>query len=362
MGAGRSQREIYIGTGVALVFVAILFVASFWIARPFLAPLLWGVILAIATWPVFAWIRRKLRGRNTLAALAMTLLLAAVVLGPLAIAGAAITGNATTVAEWLRSAVSGGSEPPAFLHDIPYVGERLANAWSSLYVDGHLTDDARQLLSDAARWVLGVAAAIAGGVVEIALSVVCAFFFYRDGEAALRRLQDIMTRIAGARAPAYMQVAHGTLKGVVYGILGSSLAQSVLATIGFLLAGVPVPFALGIASGFLGIIPGGVALVWIPAAAWLFYTGETGWGIFIVAWGAVVVSNIDNVIRPLVISRGSALPLLIILIGILGGAMAFGFIGIFLGPTVLAVLYALMREWSPRDYAPAEDARPPAKP
>jgi predicted PurR-regulated permease PerM len=156
-------------------------------------------------------------------------------------------------------------------------------------------------------------------------------FFYRDGEAALHRLTDVLDHVAGERARHLLSVAYGTLKGVVYGVMGAAFAQMVLAAFGYWLAGVPAPFLLGLATGFFGIIPGGAAIVWLPAAIWLFRSGETAWLIFLVVWSAVLVGNVDNVIRPLFISRGSALPLLVVLIGILGGAMAFGFIGIFLG-------------------------------
>ena len=151
------------------------------------------------------------------------------------------------------------------------------------------------------------------------------------------------------------------LRASFTGCIGAALAQASLAAFGYWLSGVPAPFLLGLATGFFGIIPGGPAIVWLPAAIWLFRSGETAWGIFMVVWSALLVGNIDNVIRPLFVSRGSTLPLLLVLIGILGGAMAFGFIGIFLGPTILAILYSLMREWSPGEYLrqPAGEDLPP---
>ena len=178
----------------------------------------------------------------------------------------------------------------------------------------------------------------------------------------MHRLTDVLDHVAGERARHLLSVAYGTLKGVVYGVMGAAFAQMVLAAFGYWLAGVPAPFLLGLATGFFGIIPGGAAIVWLPAAIWLFRSGETAWLIFLVVWSVVLVGNVDNVIRPLFISRGSALPLLVVLIGILGGAMAFGFIGIFLGPTILAILYALMRE-CPGEFQPqpvGEDRPSPA--
>lgn len=356
------QRNAYIAIAFALIFVIILCVASFVIVRPFLAPLLWGVILAIATWPAFVWCRQQLGGRDTLAAAVMTLLLALVLLGPLALTGTAMADNVAALGDRLRAAIQDGLAPPDFLANVPLVGGRLTERWQELAADGKLSDEARQMLRTALQWLLSVAAALGGGIAQLALSIFCAFFFYRDGEAALQRLTDVLGHVAGERTQHLLTVAYGTLKGVVYGVIGSSLAQAVLAAFAYWLSGVPAPFLLGLATGFFGIIPGGPAIIWLPAAIWLFRSGETEWGIFLVVWSALLVSNVDNVIRPLFVSRGSALPLLLVLIGILGGAMAFGFVGIFLGPTILAILYALMREWSPGEYiaqAPAGTSRPP---
>lgn len=349
MNASHEQRTPYIAVAFTLTLVGTLCVASFVIARPFIAPLLWGMILAITTWPVFAACRRRLGGRRTLAALVMTVILALVLLGPLALVGGAMTDNVATLGSRIRATIQDGLAPPDFLADVPLIGDRLVERWQEMTADGTLSAEARNWLRIAIQWLLGVAAALGAGIAQLALSIFCAFFFYRDGEAALKRLTDVLVHVAGERARHLLGVAFTTLKGVVYGVLGAALAQASLAALGYKLANVPAPFLLGIATGFFGIIPGGPAIVWIPAAIWLFRSGDTTWGVILVAWSAVVVSNIDNFIRPLFVSRGSSLPLLLVLIGILGGAIAFGLIGLFLGPTILAILYALMREWSPGD-------------
>ena len=360
MGPIREERDAYIAAAFALLFILILCVASFVIVRPFLAALLWGVILTIATWPIFAWFRRQLGGRNTLAAALMTLLLALALLGPVALAGVTMRDSAGLLSDKMHAFVQGGlPPPPAFLENVPVIGARLAQRWRELVEQGAQSSEVRSLLQRAFQWLLTLAAGLGGGIAQLALSIICSFFFYREGEAALQRLRDILGHVAGERSNRLLTVAYGTLKGVVYGVIGSALAQACLAGLGYLMAGVPAPFLLGIITGFLGIVPGAGAIVWLPASIWLFRSDEVGWGIFLVAWSIILVSNIDNVIKPLFISRGSALPLLLVLIGILGGAMAFGFIGIFLGPTVLAILYTLMREWSPGDYVlrPAAGSR-----
>jgi predicted PurR-regulated permease PerM len=133
---------------------------------------------------------------------------------------------------------------------------------------------------------------------------------------------------------------------VIYGIVGTGLAQGVAAAIGFLIAGVPGAPLLGFITFFLSIVPVGPPLLWIGATVWLFNQGQPGWAVFMAVWGFFVVSGIDNIVKPLLISRGTKLPFVLVLLGVLGGILAFGFIGIFLGPTLLAVGFNLARRWA----------------
>ena len=134
----------------------------------------------------------------------------------------------------------------------------------------------------------------------------------------------------------------------MYGIIGTALAQGILIGVGLWLAGVPAPVFLGLLACFVTIVPGAAPLVWLPAAIWLFYVGQTGWGFFMLAWGALLVGNIDNIVKPYLIGRGSALPVLLVFLGMFGGALAFGFLGLFLGPTILAVGQAVLHAWVPQ--------------
>jgi predicted PurR-regulated permease PerM len=191
--------------------------------------------------------------------------------------------------------------------------------------------------------VAGVA--IGGGLLHLALSIFIAFFLFRDGVALCERLTSSVERIGGERGTHLLTVAGDTVRGVVYGILGTGLVQAVMAGIGFLIAGVPGAALLALLTFFLSVVPVGPPLVWLPAALWLFHQGSTGWGIFMLAWG-VVVSSVDNVVKPWLISQGSDLPFILIFFGVLGGALMFGFIGVFIGPTLLAVGYRLVVEWA----------------
>jgi len=208
-----------------------------------------------------------------------------------------------------------------------------------------VVEEARKYIEPARRIALTSGATFAGGVLQLALSILIAFFFFRDGETVVERLRGAAERIAGERGFQLALLAAVTVRGVVLGILGTAIVQGVLAAIGFWIAGIKAAPLLGLLTFLVSPVPIGPPLVWVPAGLWLINTGETGWGLFVLAWGALVVSTIDNVIKPLIISRGSDLPFVLVLLGVLGGAVAFGFIGVFLGPVLLAVGYALLQAW-----------------
>lgn len=204
----------------------------------------------------------------------------------------------------------------------------------------------REYAGPATQWLIGLGTKLGRGVLDLALSVVAAFFFFRDGAYGARRLKVLLERVAGARGHRLLDVAETTINGVVYGMLGTALAQGALAAFGLWLSGVPGALFLGLLTSLLSFVPMGPPMVWFPATLWLFSTGEIEWGVFMGLWGFLVVSTVDNVIRPYFISLGSALPLLLVLLGVLGGIVAFGLLGVFIGPTLLAVGYTLLREWS----------------
>ncbi|MFN3359071.1 MAG: AI-2E family transporter, partial [Pseudomonas sp.] len=156
----------------------------------------------------------------------------------------------------------------------------------------------------------------------------------------------LLERLIGDRAGYYIELVAGTVQRVVNGVIGTAAAQAVLALIGFLIAGVPGALVLGIVTFLLSLIPMGPPLVWIPATAWLAWKGDYTYAVFLGVWGTFIISGVDNVLKPYLISRGGNLPLVIVLLGVFGGLIAFGFIGLFIGPTLLAVAYSLLTDWS----------------
>lgn len=332
--------------GLGLVLLVML--GCFVVLRPFLTAILWAGVLSYSTWPLFVRLKALLRGRATWSAALMTVAMAILLVAPFVTVLAALADNGVFLVNAANRLLSEGlPDPPGWLLRLPLIGASADDYWRSLAHNGvALLAEAQRLLPATRRAILALGELMAVGLVQLALSVFLAFFLYRHGEAVAAQLTRATSRIAGERAQRLIEVAGGTIISVVYGVLGTALAQGVLAGVGLFIAGVPAAPLLGLATFFLSILPVGPPLVWVPAAAWLFFNDQVGWGIFLSIWGLFLISGVDNVIKPWLISRGSRLPFAMTLLGVLGGALAFGFIGVFLGPTLLAVGYRLLSEWS----------------
>ncbi len=344
MNPATRRIEQVIGVSILLLIA----LGCVYVLRPFLPALLWATILSISTWPAFRWMEAKLHGRTSLAAALMTLLLAIGFLVPLAILGTSLAENFAKFASHLIGVLeSGPPPPPSWVGDVPLVGEQLRNLWQSYAGDAtRFAAIAREYVTPATNWLLAVGGTIGRGVLDLTLSIVAAFFFFRDGANGAERLRVLVDRVAGPRGRHLLEVAERTMIGVVYGILGTALAQGVLAAFGLWLAGVPGALFLGLLTTLLSFIPFGPPAVWLPSTIYLLSIDRIEWGIFMGLWGLLVVSTVDNIIRPYFISLGSALPLLLVYLGVLGGIIAFGFLGLFIGPTLLAIAYTLVREWT----------------
>ncbi|MCX5646509.1 MAG: AI-2E family transporter [Phycisphaerae bacterium] len=316
------------------------------VLRPFISAILWAAILCFATWPLYELFLRWLHGRRTLAAALTTLVLSLVLIIPFVVVGLTFTDTIRSGLQWLDSRKEAGvPEPPAWLRSVPLVGERIADSWSAYVEDAQSTiEQWKPWLKEAGRWLLGHSLDLAKGFLHLVLSVLIAFFFYRDGEGLVVRLREGFQRINGDTAQRMIEVVKTTVQSVVYGVIGTALAQGIVSGIGFVVAGAPAPMLLALLTFFLSFLPFGPPIVWIGASLWLFAMGQTGWGIFMAAYGLLVISLVDNVIKPLIISRGSKLSFIVMFMGVLGGVAAFGFIGIFIGPTLLAVGFSLAQE------------------
>ncbi len=347
---GRPAAPAELSTNTQVLRIAalgLLLIGCFVVIRPFLSALMWAVVLAFSSWPVYSRIEQWLRGRRTLAAALMTLLIILVMLAPFVIMGASLADNVKQFASGARDLLaSPPPEPPGWLAGLPLIGGRAADLWGELASDSAvLVAHLRRLVEPVSGWLLGASVQFAQGLAELALSILIAFFLFRDGRTVAQRLVETVDNLAGQDGRQLLDVAGKTVRGVVYGILGTALAQSILAGIGLTIAGVPGAGFLALLTFFLSVLPMGPPLVWIPATIWLFAQGSIGWGIFMACWGLLLISSVDNVVKPMIISQGSKMPFVLIFLGVLGGVIAFGFIGVFLGPTLLVVGFRLLEHW-----------------
>ena len=330
------------------ILLLVLFGASLWVMAPFWSALFWGAVLAFASWPLMRLLTRALGGRESMAAGILTLGWMLLVAGPLVWLGFNLADHvrdATTFAKDVQ--LEGLPEAPAWLAGIPLIGERLVSMWDTIDEQGAaLLVSIKPYLGQVGNWLLARSAQIGGGILELTLSIVFVFFFYRDGPRLAAFVHGLLERLIGERADYYQELVAGTVQRVVNGVIGTAAAQALLALIGFLIAGVPGALVLGLATFLLSLIPMGPPLIWIPATAWLVWKGDYGMAIFLGIWGTLIISGVDNVLKPYLISRGGNLPLVIVLLGVFGGLIAFGFIGLFIGPTLLAIAYSLLVDWS----------------
>ena len=333
--------------------VIILVAGCFMVLRPFLAATLLAVVVCVSTWPVYLWLLRGMKGRQNIASLTMTLSLALLVILPLALVAYNLADNVTAFYDGIKQALEAGPpEPPAWLKGMPIIGESVDAYWRLLATSHEeLVALEKRLLEPAKNFLLAGGMLLGQGVMQMSLAAFVSFFFYRNGAALLRFLNTAMDRVLGTHAANVLGIINNTMRGVMYGLLGTAIAQGFVATIGFVIAGVPAALLLGVATFLLSLLPIGPPLIWGGAAIWLFYQGSMGWGVFMLLWGFFLISGVDNVLKPLLISRRSNMPFILVLFGVMGGVLAFGFVGIFIGPTLLAVGLSLMQEWAAGDSA-----------
>ncbi len=328
--------------------IAILAVSCFLVLQPFVAAIVFAAVLCSTTWPLYLRVRRMLGERAVLAALTMSLLMAMIPIVPVALLAASITANVAEIVEMVKRVLADGlPHPPEWLSTLPVVGQMADGYWRSLVESRQALEGMLQRVAEPAKAVLLATGSVLGqGILQMLLVGFLGFFFYRDGEVLMQTLRASMARVAGDMSESILATIDNTVTSVLYGIIGTALAQAAVALVGFLIAGVPNAFVLADATFFLSMVPVGPPLIWGGAAFWLARQGETGWAVFMVVYGLVVISSIDNFVKPYLISRGSSLSFALVFLGVLGGVLAFGLIGLFLGPVLLAVAMILLKSWT----------------
>jgi len=396
------------------VALTLMLIGCFFVLQPFVTALMWAMILAYSLYPMQRRFTSWFRGSRTLAACFVTLVLTVVLAGPIVLIGFSIAQDgkdlATATRKWFMAAPA---QPPEWIAKAPIIGDDLSGYWATFTEDRNrwmdqlekevkttaprpkivVENGSETIVTDAppikepvpdedpakdeedkkpasaqavallgqfivwARdWLVSATVLVGRGVTQILLSAFLAFFLLRDADILAERLSVSVSRLAGGRGPHLIKVAGDTVRGVIYGILGTALVQALVAGLGFWIAGVPAPVLLAVLTFFFAVVPFGPPLIWLPAALWLFAQDKPGLCIFMLIYGTFCISMVDNFLRPFLISQGSKMPFVLIFCGVIGGALTFGLVGVFMGPTLLAVTFRLIEEWSAKrpayEYAP----------
>lgn len=352
---------------LAMVFGAIAFLifACIMIMTPFFSALLWAAILVFVTRKPYALINHKIGNRPWLTAILFVFLLILIVILPIVFGAFSFSKDVVNLVAIIKVQVDSGIfKLPDWIIQAPFVGEKISGWWEKLIAnDPAVQEQLNALAAWSAKQFLSVGLTMLKNIGLLMLSCVAAVFFYVGHLEITALLRSAMERISGSRAEKLLDVAGSTIHGVVVGILGTAVAQGLLTGIGLFIAGVPGALGLTLVSILLSLFPAGAALVWIPSAFWLYHHGDITLTWFIVIWGMVVVGSADNIVKPLLIGQNTDLPFLLIVLGVLGGALSWGILGVFLGPVFMALGYALLREWllneslsKPQEKNPSESA------
>ena len=336
-------------TTFQLLALGALIAASFWIVQPFLVALTWATMIVIATWPLLLHAQAWLGGRRALAVVLMTITLLLILVVPLYFGISAIVDNAKHVADWSKSlATFTLPQPPTWLQGVPMVGAKITARWQQLAAAGpeelsaHLAPYGQKVV----RWFVGQVGSIGLLLLQFLLTVVIAAILYANGEAAARAVDRFAGRLVGQQGENAVHLAGQAIRGIALGVVLTAIVQTALVGLGLAVVDVPfatiltaVVFLLAIAQ--LGPV---IVILMIPIVMWVYSRSGAGWGTGFLVW-AIFCTTIDNFLRPLLIKRGVDLPILLVFAGVIGGLIAFGVIGLFIGPVVLAVAHTLLVEW-----------------
>jgi len=361
MSATPASRHVDLArvTFGVLIIGGLLF-TTFWLVRPFLGPLIWAAMLVVASWPLMRRVQRLLWGQRALAVLAMTLALLLLFVVPVALAIVTIVDNVDRLTAWVQMAreFTLPAVPPDWLVKLPLVGDAIAAAWAQGTSLGlrSLLPRLMPYADDATRWFVDQIGGFGLLMFQFLLTVVIAAVMYGSGEFAATLVRKTARRIGGERAVGAVDLAGGAIRGVALGVGVTALVQSLLGGLGLAVAGVPGAGLLAAVMFMLCIAQIGPIPVLLPAVIWVFWSGDSTWGVVLAVW-SLLVGTLDNFLRPVLIRMGAELPLLLIFAGVIGGLLSFGLVGIFVGPVILAVAYTLLVAWVDESAPTAPDWR-----
>ncbi|HET6552765.1 MAG TPA: AI-2E family transporter YdiK [Dyella sp.] len=356
---------------LVIVIIGLLILGSLYVLRPFMAALIWATMITVATWPLLLKLQRRLGNRRGLAVLAMMVAMLLIIVAPLAAAVVTIVDHTDAIHDWVAGMPSYTlPPPPEWVTRIPLAGKKLAAEWQTLSDagPGGVLARIKPHAAGITNWALAQMGSIGGLVLHLVLTTIITGILYAQGESAADGIVRFARRVSGHRGEIAVELAAKSIRAVALGIITTAVIQSVLGGLGLLVAGVPLAGLLTAVMLILCIAQLGPGVPLLIGIGWLYWQDHTVAAIALFVW-AIFVGTIDNVIRPVLIKRGADLPFLLILAGVIGGLFAFGLVGLFVGPVLLAVTFTLLQTWidePPPDavlvvLAPDETTSPPAE-
>jgi predicted PurR-regulated permease PerM len=346
----RSSEEV-IQIAIRLALLAFLIYWSFLLLSPFIPILVWSVVLAVALYPAYDWLAVHLGNRPRIAAAIVTLAVLAVFLGPATWLGIGLVDGLRNISDQLTSGDLVIPAPPSSVKNWPLIGATLYEFWQTASIN--VATALRQLtpyLKPLAGPVLEVAGSAGTGTLKFLLAVIISGFLYPYGPALVAASRRALTRIVPERSESFLALAGATIRIVLQGVIGIAALQAMLAGVVLKLAGVPNAGVLAFAILVLGIIQIGSVPILLPVVIWVWMVKDVGSAVLITIFlGLVGIS--DNALKPLLMGRGLSTPVLVIFIGVIGGTLAHGIVGLFVGPIILSVAWELMMAWIGRDEA-----------
>jgi predicted PurR-regulated permease PerM len=332
---------------LSVLFIGVLIGVSLWVLRPFLGAIIWATTIVVATWPILLAVQARLKNSRALAVTVMIFVLLIVLIVPFSLAIGTIVANADAITAWAKTLADFRvPPPPQWLGELPLIGAKAVDVWqqaASKGIEGLATRLA-PYAGNLSTWFVAEVGSFGMVVVQFLLTVAVAAILYARGEPAAALIRRFASRLADSRGEVSVRLAAQAIRGVALGVVVTALVQSLLGGLGLALAGVPLVPILTALMFMLAVAQIGAVPVLVVPVIWLYWSGDTGWGTFLLVW-TIVVGSLDNILRPILIRQGADLPLLLVLTGVIGGLIAFGLIGIFIGPVVLAVAYTLLGMW-----------------
>jgi predicted PurR-regulated permease PerM len=330
---------------IRLGLLTLLISWSFLIIKPFVPILTWSAVLAVAFYPVFSWLAKRLGGSPRIAATILTLVMLGIVLGPAAWLGLGAVDGIKDIASQIASGDLALQAAPEQIKSWPLIGPQLYDLWNLAYTNVRaLLREVTPYLKPLAGMMLSFAGSAGIGTLQFLLSVLVAGFLFPYGPQLVDAIRGFLFRVVPEQSEHFLGLAGATIRAVSQGVIGVAIIQALLAGIGFKLAAIPSAGLLAVIVLLLSIVQIGPSLVLIPVVIWIWMDKDVTTALLLTVF-LVVVGLLDNILKPLVMGRGLTTPTLVILIGVIGGTLAHGIVGLFIGPIILSVAWELAAAW-----------------